>query len=293
MKKLASTYTEWVAIVPGWYQDRYDSTVIQSSVKTPTDESLICAIRDAHELGMKVMLKPHLDLSKDIGSAWRGDIDHATEGNWIDWFNSYCDFISHYAKMAEENNVELFCIGTELTNPAVLKPGLWKEIIIKNVRRLYKGPITYAANWNDEYADITFWDELDYAGLDPYFPLSEKGSPTLEDLKEAWQEKLKDIESWQASINKPVIFTEIGYRSSSDAAKFPWEHQPGRELDLKLQANCYRAIFETFWEKEWFYGVYWWYWGTNERMGGANNRGFIIQNKPVENVIQEWYQKPR
>ena len=293
LKKLASTNTEWVAIITTWYQEKYDSTIIQSTLKTPSDESLVCAIKDAHALGMKVMLKPHLDLSKDIGSAWRGEIDHRTTQDWIKWFNSYCDFICHYAKMAQEHDVEMFCIGTELTNPALLKPELWKEIIIKNVRRVYKGPITYAANWHDEYVDIKFWEELDYAGLDPYFPLSDKEQPTLEDLKEGWHKFLEDIEDWQASIDKPVIFTEIGYKSSTGAAKSPWEHSPGRELDLELQANCYRALLETFWEKEWFYGVYWWYWGTNERMGAGNNRGFIIQNKPVEEVLSKWYKKPK
>ncbi len=293
LQKLASTQTEWVSIITTWYQDKYNSTIIKPSNKTPTDEGLIQAIETAHELGMKVMLKPHLDLLKDVDFAWRGEIDHATDQDWIKWFSSYCDFILHYAKIAQEYNVELFCIGTELTNPATLKPELWKEIIIKDVRQVYEGPLTYAANWHDEYQEIKFWDELDYAGLDAYFPLSDKDNPTLEDLKEGWRKYLGEIENWQISINKPVIFTEVGYKSSTGAAIAPWHYLPGRKVDLELQANCYRALFETFWEKEWFYGIYWWYWGTHERMGGVNNRGFIVQNKPVEEVVREWYQKPR
>ena len=30
---------------------------------------------------------------------------------------------------------------------------------------------------------VTFWDELDFIGIDAYFPLSDKKSPTIEDLE--------------------------------------------------------------------------------------------------------------
>jgi len=67
---------------------------------------------------------------------------------------------------------------------------------------------------------------------------------------------------------------------------------PGKDVDLRLQQDCYRAVLEIFWNKPWFYGLYWWYWGTSPRMGGETNRGFIPQNKPAEKTIKEWYGKP-
>jgi len=291
--ELAATGTEWVAFVVTWYQDRYNSVIIERGGRTPSDESLIKAIGWAKELGLKVMLKPHLDLAKDIPGAWRGEIDHYTDEDWTRWFESYRDFVVHYARIAQERDVELFCVGTELTNPAVLKPELWKEIVIKDVKKVYQGLLTYAANWKDEYQDVEFWDELDFAGIDPYFPLSNEDKPSLEELKEAWKKYLIEIEDWQSKIEKPVIFTEIGYKSSTGAARAPWEHVPGRRAELELQANCYKALLETFWDKDWFYGVYWWYWGTNKRMGGKNHRGFLLQNKPVVEVLKEWYSKKR
>ncbi|MFA6610024.1 MAG: hypothetical protein WCT15_04170, partial [Candidatus Omnitrophota bacterium] len=54
-------------------------------------------------------------------------------------------------------------------------------------------------------------------------------------------------------------------------------------------ADCYRAVFELLWDKDWFYGVYWWRWGTDVRFGGAQNRGFSLQNKPAEDVVKKWY----
>lgn len=292
LSNLAKTGAQWVGITTTWYQDTINSTEIKPSQKTPTNESVIHAIQQVHKLGLKVMLKPQLDVFDWRGGFWRGDVDFSKAEDWQAWFNSYKDFIVHYAKMAQENNVELFCIGTELTIPAVWQPEHWRKVI-KSVRAVYKGPITYAANWNEEYQLIKFWDELDYAGLDPYFPLSDKDRPTLEDLKEGWKKHIEEIENWQKKINKPVIFAEIGYKSSTGAAKAPWEHDVGKEIDLQLQADCFQALLETFWDKPWFYGVYWWYWGTNESMGGSTNRGFIVQNKPAQEVVAKWYKKRR
>jgi hypothetical protein len=292
LTKLSQIGVQWVALITTWYQDKYNSTAIFSTHKTPSDESIIYAIDKIHSLGMKVMLKPHLDIIDTSEYKWRADIEFTNDTDWEAWFNSYRDFLLHYAKIAQEHDVELFCIGTELTLPTAVHPDLWREKIIKSVRNVYRGLLTYAANWYEEYSSIKFWDALDYAGIDPYFPLTDKDKPTLEELKKGWEEKLKEIEFWQAKINKPVIFTEIGYKSSIGAAKAPWEHMPGKELDLQQQADCYQVLLETFWEKDWFYGMYWWEWGTNINMGGVSNRGFTPQGKPAQEILSKWYKKP-
>ena len=199
--------------------------------------------------------------------------------------------ILHYANIAQNENVEIFCIGTELSSATVSKPELWKELI-KKVRLVYKGKLTYAANWYEEYDYIEFWDELDYAGLDPYFPLVASARPDKEELIAVWRDWVGMIEKWQKKIDKPVIFTEIGYKSSVGATDEPWQHAPIGQLDLKLQSDCYEALVEVFWDRPWLYGIYWWYWGVNPRMGGKFNRGFIPQNKPAQDIIQQWYKKP-
>ncbi|MDD4879334.1 MAG: glycoside hydrolase TIM-barrel-like domain-containing protein [Candidatus Omnitrophica bacterium] len=232
MSRLSSLGCQYIAIVTTWYQNDYNSTEIRAGAYTPTDESLAHAIRQAHDLGLKVMLKPHLDLVKS--GYWRGEVQFNNDADWEAWFKSYGNFIVHYAALAEENGVELFCVGVELTAPATYKGELWDKYVISEVRKVYTGPITYAANWNEEYQNITFWDKLDYAGLDAYFPLSDKDKPTIDDLREGWKKYMPEIEAWQKRINKPVVLTEVGYKSSSGAAKAPWEHQLGREVDLQL-----------------------------------------------------------
>ena len=291
MSSLTRTGCQYVAIIATWYQSDYNVTEIKPGGNSPTDESIVHAIEQAHNLGLKVMLKPHLDLVKT--GCWRGEIQFCEDVDWEKWFANYRDFIVHYAKLAEENDVEIFCIGVELSVPTTLKGDLWDKYVISEVKKVFTGPITYAANWNEEYQNITFWDKLDYAGLDAYFPLSDKDRPTMEDLREGWKQHMPAIEEWQKRINKPVILTEVGYKSSTGAAKAPWEHQLGPQVDLELQKDCYTAMFEAFWDEPWLYGIYWWYWGTNDRMGGSMDRGFNIQNKPAVEVVKEWYNKAK
>jgi hypothetical protein len=288
IEQMLSLGVEWVGVLTTWYQDRYNSTRIYPlGDKTPSDESLIFAIRKLRELKAKIMLKPHLDLVEG-GDKWRGDIEFENSGDWQTWFDSYAAFILHYAEIAEKEKVELFCIGTELTNATVSKPELWRDLINK-IRQVYKGKLTYAANWDKEFKQISFWDALDYAGVDPYFPLICTLKPEVGELKCVWEDWVKTIEEWQQKINKPVIFTEIGYKSSVDAADEPWQYVAVGEVSLELQVNLYTALLESFWDKPWFYGVYWWYWGTNPRMGGPLNRSFTPQNKPAQEVVKEWY----
>ncbi|MFH1783890.1 MAG: hypothetical protein ABH868_03215 [bacterium] len=291
LEKLAKTNAEWVGLHTTWYQQKYDAMDIHPTSATPSDDGLIHAIKTIHELGMKVMLKPQLDLLDSSGGEWRGSIEFDTEEDWQTWFDSYTAFMTHYGRLAQENGVEMICIGTELTAATTVRSDLWKDKVIKSVREVYQGPLTYAANWYDEYLDIQFWDALDYVGIDPYFPLVSVNEPSFKEIKQGWESRVKEIEEWQKTINKPIIFTEIGYRSSTGSAKNPWEHMPGKKIDLEQQADCYKALFETFWDKSWFYGIYWWEWGSSVKSGGPKNRGFSPQNKPAEDVIKKWYEK--
>lgn len=291
MEQMASLGVEWAALVVTQYQDRFDSPKIYPMRdKTPSDKSLIFAIRKLHDLKFKVMLKPHLDLVESNGK-WRGDIGFSDANGWQEWFKSYTSFVLQYAAIAAQENVEQICIGTELANATLSQPAFWRGLI-NQIRQIYKGKLTYGANWDEEFERIEFWDDLDYAGVDAYFFLAVPAKPTVEDLKDAWKDWIRVIEAWQKRINKPVILTEIGYKSSAGSVDEPWQHASFGDVDLTLQFNSYKALLESFWDKPWFYGVYWWHWGVNPKMGGPANRGFTPQNKPAQDVVKEWYQKP-
>jgi len=286
LKKATKLGTEYIAIVITQYQDSASSKNIKKTSKTPSDKSLIHAINKAHDLNFKVMLKPHLDLLEPYNdSLCRSDIGFYTEKDWEEWFNAYQSFILHYARIAEDLNVELFCIGTELSFTTE-KNDLWVNKIINEIKNIYSGKLVYAANW-DNYKNIQFWNELDYVGIDAYFPLYPKRNPSLTQIKRGWEKWKAELRAWHKKINKPILFTEIGYTSSEYSAYEPWKDSIERTANNEMQTKCYKAFFETIWGCSWLAGVYWWHWGLDS--ADQNNSHFSPQNKPTEKIIKHYY----
>lgn len=283
LRRLAEINTEWVAINVVWYQPNASSShIYANATKTPTNDSVTHAIDTIHRLGMKVMLKPMIDLED---GRWRGEI-RPSDG----WFKSYAAFIGFFAELAQEHEVELFCIGCELEQTASWRQQ-W-ETIISEVRKRYSGPITYA-DILDGYKNVEWWGALDYVGINAYFPLTDRNNPTLEELKSAWNRHVDELELWQSTVSKPIIFTEIGYRSGDGANKEPWKWWGDMPVDLQEQADCYEAAFQMLWNKSWFYGFYWWHWQTNPNAGGSNDSSYTPQNKPAQGIITHWYSLSR
>jgi len=288
LEALAQTGAEWVEIITTYYQEKYNSKEIFPNQRTPSDTSLIHVINRAHQFGLKVMLKPHIDLLDESAGLYRGDIGFQNETDWQEWFLGYLKFILHYAKIAEQARVELFCIGTELCF-ASTQAAFWQKEIIPQIRKAYSGKLIYAANW-DEYKNIRFWGDLDCVGIDAYFPLTQKKSPEYEEIKAGWIKWADEIERWQKAINKPVILTEIGYRSCEFAATSPWDYSLGKEVNLEIQADCYRAALDVLCQRYWCKGLYWWYWKPSPYAGGLANHDFTPQNKPAAVVLKFYYQ---
>jgi hypothetical protein len=287
LKQLSSLGVDHLSLIVTQYQEKYNSTKIMATERTPSDKSLSHAIKTAKKLGLTIMLKPHVDLiDKNDGTYWRADIGFSNDEDWAKWFKEYRSFILHYAKLAAKMDVEIFCVGTELSFTSQ-KNEEWLEII-SDVRKVFKGKLVYAANW-DEFKYIKFWDQLDYIGIDAYFPLSYSPDPDVEDLKKGWEKWKIEISEWHSGINKPIIFTELGYASTPNAPYSPWEAGLQGNADIEIQAKCYEAFFETIWKEPWFSGVYWWKWNPNVRSGGKYNRRFTPQNKPAQNIIEAHY----
>ncbi len=127
LRLLTKTNTEWIAQCFSWYQSSTTSYDIQLGSSSPTIESIKHAIITAHSLGLKVMLKPMVEVlerEEDLSySVWRGEILPSD-----DWFESYYDFINFFADFAEQNAVELFCVGCEYTGTTG-EMEQWKNVI--------------------------------------------------------------------------------------------------------------------------------------------------------------------
>lgn len=120
-----------------------------------------------------------------LARGFTGAIKMNSEEDWKILEASYSQFILTYARAAEELNVAIFCIGTELEEFVASRPAYWQKLI-QEIREVYKGKLTYAANW-DEFKRVVFWKDLDFIGIDAYFPLSAKKSPTIAEYELGWK----------------------------------------------------------------------------------------------------------
>jgi hypothetical protein len=251
-----------------------------------SENGLLQYAKEFQKVGVKLMVKPHLWLRR---GGFTGHLKPNSEENWLILEQSYRDYILTYAKAAQELKAEMLCIGTELEQFVLNRPKYW-ENLIKEIRTIYKGKLTYAANW-DEFKRITFWEDLDFIGIDAYFPLSEKKSPTIQEFELGWKPHKEEIIRIQKQFNKPVLFTEFGYRSIDFNGKEPWvSNRVKGNINLQAQANGLQAIYNQFWKEDWFAGGFIWKWfHRHDKVGGENNNRFTPQNKPAEKLLSELY----
>jgi hypothetical protein len=285
---LMETGANWISLIVTCYQDNIGSTRISANESTPTDADLISVLEKAHALGLKVLLKPHLDLWDDP-SHWRGQIglSFKTETEWAEWFASYRSFIEHYADLATSHGADQFCVGCELES-TTHREGDWRRVVA-GVRSRYSGPLLYAGNHSGEEARIAWWDAVDVIGVDAYYSLANKNNPSLAELKAAWTPKVAALASLAAKWQKLIILTEIGYRSLDGAASHPWDWQISGKVDLQEQADCYLAVFESLYNEPWLSGIFWWSWGPDPFEGGPEDSGYTPHDKPAEDVLRAWY----
>jgi len=252
MATLAGLGTTAVTLVPTWYMRGPDADRIgPDDGKSPTDESLARAIDWARDNGLRVVIKPHVDV---LDESYRGEIRPRDREAW---FRSYRGFIDHYAELASSGGADMLVVGTELKSMSS-ETDRWRRVI-EGARARFGGPLTYAANW-DEAESIQFWDALDAIGVDAYYPLTDEGErPTPKRLLTAWREIAAGLRALSERWGRPVILTEVGYPSQAGATTTPFEVTDG-PADQRLQALAYRTVFRALRDAGWLQGISWWSW---------------------------------
>ena len=282
LKSLGITHLSIMVVLT---QETIEEKIINADPKdTPEDKAIAHCIDKAHSLGIKVLLKTHVDTKT---GEWRGNIIPS-----IEWFASYKEHMLHYAKLASKYNVEAFAIGTELANTTTAAWQKEWESIIAEVKQVFPGRLIYCANW-DEYKNVGFWDKMDFIGIDAYFPLTTKKDPTKEELLAAWKKHALDIDSWlkEKGISKPVVFTEAGYSSADGTNIEPWVSfsDPVKNyIDQQEQADCLDTMLAVSSGYPWFKGFYWWNYFPQERWSPL---GYTIRGKKAEEVLVDWLKK--
>lgn len=280
----------WVALIPFGFSRAGQPTVSFDHSRQWWGERTdgTCElVKCAKNYNLKVLMKPHVWVR---GQGWPGEYDLETEEEWQIWERTYREYILNYARVSDSMKVDMLCIGTEFRIGSVKREPFWRELI-REVREIYDGPLTYAANW-DNYQKVKFWDELDYIGVDAYFPLTDNPEPSVEEIEQGWQESYRQLKQFSKQYDKPMLFTEYGYQSLKGAAGKHWEIDKSHHyIDMEVQANAYEALYNVFWEEDWFVGGFFWKWHLRDNYGGPGNPNFTPQGKLAEQVIRQQFAK--
>lgn len=280
IRSLGSTH---LMLLSTAYQDsRGSSTVGADSSLTPTLSSLRDAAAAAASEGLLLAVKPHVDIRDGTG---RSLIDPEDPTRW---FESYREFLLPLAELAESVGAVQFVIGTELAG-TLEHEAEWSRTI-SMVRTRFTGAITYAASW-DEAALVPFWDEVDLVGIDAYFPITVRRDAGRFEILSGWQLWLDRLEHLHRQTGKPVLLTEIGYRSVDGAGTAPYDFQSVGPVDAPEQADLYWGATEAFGALDWVAGMFWW----NVRPDGpvgADNVEYSPLGKPAEQELRMSWGRP-
>lgn len=272
-------------------------------------------VEAAHAAGLRVMVKPHLEMRGPEPSPaerellrgadpeararlaerlrarrpppeeWHNNIEMRSDADWRRWFQGYEAYLLAYAREAQAAGADLFCVGRELDRSVALRERDWRELIAR-VRRVFAGRLLYSANF-DSYASVGFWDALDYIGVSAYFPLSERDDPSDAELAQGWQRALAPLEALSRRFGRPVLLAELGYPAQPGAARAPWR-QAAAPADPALQARCYEAALSAIARRPFVHGAYAWLW-EGVRQPPFRDASFTVRDKPAAAVLGAWY----
>ncbi len=287
LDRAASLGADAVLLAPSGLQGRVDAPFIESRFETrwaANDARLAETAQQAHARGMRVVLAPRLD----VENAWSGEIAMNGAVGWDKWFRSYRDWIAHYARLAEELDVDLFCVGTEL-GLASQRESQWREVI-GEVRAHYTGPLTYAANWSGELENIQFWDALDVIGVQAFGPLAASIDASAEVLAQGAAAQATELATLSEQWHRPVVVTGVGFRSVPWAHVRPWQHHVRDDDDSpSAQSNAYRAWMGAMGDNaSWLRGAFWSGWTSAEPTPSVAG-SFDPRGRPAEAHLSKWF----
>ena len=305
---LPGVNANWATVQVTWFQDSLFSNKIyqatsttKCSTRTPTDDSLKKYINSLHEKGLKVILKfyVYVDGWCNDENLWFGNIQPT---NIDEWFTSYRAAVLKYSKIAEETKAEIFSFGNELRNQS----GNYREEhwgpLIKEIRGSFKGKLIYCAafpnrpEWVDaEYNSVVFWDLVDYIGINFWPsaqpPVSESGTPSVEQIKEAYRPFKTLIDNWYDSNNfsNKIIITEFGSPNRDYCVDTPYNAWLNNTTNEFCQKNSYEAHFQVFHEDYRITGMF----SHEDLVDHVNDDKYQIKGRAAESVLSYWFKKMR
>lgn len=286
--KLKEIHSNSISIVPfGFMSSESDPTIFWANqTGSENDESIIYCGLNAKKIGLKVMLKPQLWLRH---GKWCGEIEMENEDDWSKYENEYRLWIIHYAAIAQQYKFEFLSLGVELLKFTKLRPEYFRSLV-SDIRKIYDGQITYSANWYDEADNIQFWNELDFIGINSYYPLSKKENADVSELKSEAENLAQHFSSLSKKWNRKIVFTEIGFAKNISPWVMPHEEKNNSIFSEIEQANCYKIISDEWLNQDWCGGFLWWKWSSYYDMMTEERINFF-PGSSAKMVVSESFSK--
>jgi hypothetical protein len=282
----------WVSLTPFGRVLDLKPTGVALSFEQPFAENQKAvrrAIAQAHARGLCVLLVPHLWVES---GGWRGEIEPGGDAEWARWALGYTRFVRAWAEVARDAEADLFSVGVELRSWVTTARAASFSSVIAEVRRIYGGPLTYAANW-DDVVDTVILGELDLIGINAFYPLAEKNGASPEQLLAGGRDVARRVGELARTWNKPVIFTEFGYTTRSDPAVRPWEwpdFMANVQVDPVAQAEAYQALLGPVLDEPALSGAFVWrLYADPEDLSQEAEWGFSPRGKLAELVLRDAY----
>ncbi len=283
VKKLKARGVDTVTLLVVWEQDNQNSITMTPDSATVSTTHLVFAIDRVHAAHLRVILKPYIDLRD---GRWRGTI---TPNSVSQWFANYDAFILRYARLAQQEDVEGFVVGTEMQSMQRYASD-WRALI-RQVRQVFRtGFVTYQAN-NQALAqhDLSWWDAVDVIDMSAYWPLNRDDAYDVPDLVSGWSRWSSLLGKLHRKYHRDIMFGEIGYTPYTGTFAQPWVITPLGTYSPTAQANGYTAAFDVWYPVKFFKGMNFWYFSSNPALRGTDS-GNDEPRFPAIKVLRYWYQ---
>ena len=270
--------THVALVVPLYQTDATSHDIGLDTRRSPALSVIADVIRAARRDRLEVMLVPIVRLSAPRAGEWRGKLAPADRAAW---FRRYSDVLGELAAVGAVTGAARLAVGSELSS---LDGALdhWRPLV-ERLRAIFSGKLVYSANW-DHYRSAPLYDLVDEEGISAYFNLRDASAPADEAALEAgWRRVRRDIDAWRVGRTRPLIFTELGYRSRTGATAAPWDETTGGTPDADEQRRAFAAFRRVWATAPSLTGVYVWNWYG---YGGPGTTSYTPRGKPAESEVR-------
>jgi hypothetical protein len=270
-----------VALVIPYYQTDGGADDLALHTRfSPTLSLVADTVRAARRDDLDVMLFPIVRLSSPRPGEWRGTLAPRDRSRW---FHAYGEALGELAAIAAVTGAKRLVVGSELsTLDGAGDLDRWRPIV-ERVRAIFGGKLVYSANW-DHYREAALYELVDEEGISGYFNLRDASAPADDAALEAgWRRVRRELEAWHAGRTRPMLLTELGYRSRTGATASPWDESAGGTPNVDEQRRAFAAFRRAWIGNAALDGVYIWNWYG---FGGAGTVGYTPRGKPAEVEIR-------